>query len=135
MPRAFARSREEVFVDSWGFPGFFQPDRCLYLPRDVNNFDKLTERQQRCFVGLKKVSSTSQPAFPVLSMELKKRIEDLPEAEGKAMYSAVQAAGIYANCNSPLQTLILTVGYGFVQPWTSSWDGDSVCVFLYSYSS
>ncbi|KAJ7508499.1 hypothetical protein B0H11DRAFT_31025, partial [Mycena galericulata] len=124
MPRPFARTREQNFHDSVGLPRSFTPDRGIYLKRRVSNDPKLSPRQRRCLTANKTWSSTPSATFPVITAEIRKSIEDLPQAEGVALYFAVQAAGIYANCGSTeYQTLTLVVANGFVFPKSSSWGG------------
>ncbi|KAJ7093170.1 hypothetical protein C8R44DRAFT_400320 [Mycena epipterygia] len=125
MPRRFSRSPTETFRDLENRPATFKPDRGIYVAWKVPGFHLLASRQRRCLTAAKKTTTTTA-TLPVLSAEYKASKDHLAQALGQSMYSAVQAAGIYRNAESPLQMLTLSIAHGFVSPRSSCWASPKV---------
>ncbi|KAJ7202565.1 hypothetical protein GGX14DRAFT_570672 [Mycena pura] len=127
MPRAFSRNApKDVRHDPIGFPRTFKPNNGVYIHRTVNGFGHLTRRQKRCLTTRKTVQIADPSAIlPVITTEWRASRDDSDseQAHGQTMYSAVQGAGIFQNCQLSVKVLMLCVGFGWAQPWASSWPG------------
>ncbi|KAJ7659934.1 hypothetical protein B0H17DRAFT_1212738 [Mycena rosella] len=123
MPRFFARQKSEIRYDPVGLPRTFQPDRGLYMTRQVSLHVHPGLRQRRCMTTAKKFSDSTVAVFPVLSAYYTARNSDLEQVKGQALYSAVAAAGVYQNAQSDAQPLTLAVAGGFVHAQGACWPG------------
>ncbi|KAJ7503334.1 hypothetical protein B0H11DRAFT_1985110 [Mycena galericulata] len=124
MPRAFARTVEEVRYDAVGLPSSFTPTRGLYIARKISPYVGLSTRQARCLTATKKFREAPDAVFPVIVAEYKAHSAQLAQANGQTMYSAVQAAAIFQNaaCSSA-QVLTLAITRGVVHPRAACWPG------------
>jgi hypothetical protein len=123
MPRKFARTSAEIIHDPQCLPRTFQPDRQFCISRPINDVS-MPPRQLRCLRTTKTARSTEGTAtLPVIAIELEAHAAGLPVVFGRALYSAVQAAGIYQNANLDLQALILPVAFGYAFPQLACWPG------------
>ncbi|KAJ7637510.1 hypothetical protein B0H17DRAFT_1149421 [Mycena rosella] len=81
------------------------------------------DAKKHCIATTKNASSTRYAEFPVAIDQFKADVKDLPHAEGEALYSAVQAAGIFRNCLSKQKLLTVAIAHGFARPCASGWTG------------
>ncbi|KAJ7134454.1 hypothetical protein C8R44DRAFT_870092 [Mycena epipterygia] len=125
MPRPFSDKPCETRLNPHLRPKTFQPDRGIYIERQIEGFALLDARQRMCLTSAKKTKNITVASLPVAAVEYKPFASDLPHAEGQALYSAVQAAGIYQNVRSDLEMLTLSIAHGFVQPAGSRWAGEN----------
>ncbi|KAJ7151728.1 hypothetical protein C8R46DRAFT_1357931 [Mycena filopes] len=117
LPRRFARSKCETIYDPQNLPRQFQPDRGFYIAYPWNSPLLLSSRQLHCINTAKKINSstaTENKTIPAIVVEMKAQAADLPVAQGKALYSAVAAAGIAQNLDEDIRTLLLPVVHGFL---------------------
>ncbi|KAJ6590993.1 hypothetical protein DFH09DRAFT_1306634 [Mycena vulgaris] len=121
MPRPFARTPAQVVMDSVGLPRVFRPNRKLELRWYVSG--PLNDRQRRCLVPTKKPSDSGLVVGPVViavgpiaAVEFKAALSDLAQVQGQALYSGVQAVGIYHTLGVDLQMLSISIAHGFAFP-------------------
>jgi hypothetical protein len=112
--------------DTQFLPNTFKPDRATSIPRLVVNFGKLSPREKKCLTPRKNIPSNAPDCayLPVLSVEHTADKADLCTAEGRSVYSAVQAAGISRNVGSEIHHLELSIAHGYVCPQSSRWAGE-----------
>ncbi|KAJ7512473.1 hypothetical protein B0H11DRAFT_482966 [Mycena galericulata] len=137
MPRSFSPTPPR---DRIGLPRTFKPRKGLYLKRKVEGFNTLTARQKRCLNPTKSVRRlVTEATFPVFAGEWKASRDDIEQAHGQAMYSIVQAAGIFCNAQSNQRILTLAAGFGWAWPTSGSWAGEKsdhdVCALFVSFKT
>ncbi|KAJ7198805.1 hypothetical protein GGX14DRAFT_665206 [Mycena pura] len=124
MPHTFSRAGKGVQHDPVGHPRSFMPGGGVYIHRIVKGYKDLSRRQKRCLVTQKKVKPRGPAAtLPVNIGEWKASRANFVQNDGQIMYSAVQGAGIFQNCQLSERVLLLSVGFGWARPSASSWPG------------
>ncbi|KAJ7187602.1 hypothetical protein GGX14DRAFT_409071, partial [Mycena pura] len=127
MPRAFLEMLPRTFgtILSASLAPSSPTMACTYTEPSMASVH-LTRRQKRCLTTRKTVQIADPSAIlPVITTEWRASRDDSDseQAHGQTMYSAVQGAGIFQNCQLSVKVLMLCVGFGWAQPWASSWPG------------